>query len=297
MNAPKYRNDINGLLPQLKQTVQDICNYLPSMKIESSTLQIEEHKNGTVVNVKPSPAMAKQNKSVEAEITSDEFFSSYNQCDVYSSYGRYGEHRKSHYENANSGVFLEINKYTVNLNGIYANLDRKSFRVTDVADDFFSTYPSLSVTDESTIYGTLRLNFYLTSGAVAPSAVSVFDYPPIYYTWNLSAEYDFEKISHFKTPTQADYSYELPSKGNYNQLTQTGMPTSVNSIVGLFRFDNLKSFSDAWHEASGFLSGMKNPKLDVACKTADRNPTIFMSFTDELLNYVHEANSETSDES
>lgn len=296
MNPPKYRNDINGVLPQLKQTVQDICAYLPSLRLTSNSLQIEEHKTGTIINVKPSAPQISNSPSIEAE-ADDFFFSSYNQCDVYSTYGRYGEQRTSHYEGANSGVFLEINKYTVNLNGIYANLDRKSFRVTEVANKFFSTYPSLSATDESTIYGTLRLNFYLTSGAVAPSAVSVFDYPPIYYTWNLSAEYDFEKISHFKTPTQADYSYELPSKGNYDQLTQTGMPASVNTIVGLFKLDNLNGFSDAWHEASGFLSGMTNPTLDVACKTADRNPTIFMSFTDELLNYVHTANTEASHES
>ena len=299
MNAPKYRNDINGTLPQLKQTVQDICNYLPSLRLESNTLHIEEHRTGTIVNVKPPQAVAANRGSLDkAEaVMPDEFFSSYNQCDIYSANGRYGEHRMSHYEGAGSSFFLEIGKYTANLNGIYATFNRQTFRVTDVADQFFVDNPSLSATDESAIYGSLRLEFYLTSGAVAPSAMSVFDYPPIYYTWNLSASFEWEKLSHFNTSTQTNYSYEFPSRGNYGELTQTGMPASVNSIVGLFKLSGLKSFSDDWHKAGGHLSGMTSPKLDVACKTVDSNPTIFLSFTDDLLNYVHQANSEEPHES
>ena len=296
MNPPTFRSDVNGVLPQLTQTVKDICTYLPSLRLTSNSLQIEEHKTGTIINVKPSAPQISNADTIEAEAEPEDFFSSYNQCDIYNSYGKSGEKRTSHYEGANSGVFLEINKYTVNLNGIYANLDRKTFRVTDVANDFFTLYPTLSATDDSAIYGSLRLNFYLTSGAVSPSAVTVFDYPPIYYTWNLSAEWDLEKCAHFSRPGQADYSYEFASKGNYEDLTGTGMPTAVNNIVGLFKLSNLKEFSDSWHEASGFLSGMSNPKLDAYCKTTDTNPTIFMSFTDELLNYIHTANAEAPHE-
>ena len=54
MKSPHYRTDVNGVIPQLAQTVKDICDYLPSMRLESHTSQISEHRFGTIIETKRS---------------------------------------------------------------------------------------------------------------------------------------------------------------------------------------------------------------------------------------------------
>jgi len=292
MNFPKMPTAGTSKIGGLYETVSDIVRFLPSLAVrgDNYTTMVDETAFGRIIRALPQqslPAGGSTTEKVEAEV--EDFFSTYNSCDLYNLWGGY---RTSKYEDASSGIYLEMNKYTVNLNGIYANIDRHTYRVTDVANDFFTKNPTLSATDNSAIYGSLRLDFYLTSGMTAPSATSVFDYPPIFYTWNVSAEWNWEMYSRFDRPGLKNYTYVFPSKGNVDGTTHAGMPTEVNSIVGLFKFDKLKNFSDAWHNAGGALSGMSNPKFNAYCKTADSNPTIFLSFTDELLDYIHTANGE-----
>ena len=291
MRPPVFRNDVPGLLPQLTQTVKDICDYLPSQRLTSNTLQLEEHRCGTIINVKDDtqPIIPAAGEAVAEDV---DFFSSYNTCDLYDTYKKAGEKQSSKVESANSGVLLEINKYTVNLNGVYARFAAHYYKVTDIAADFFNKNPSLSATDNSALYGSIRLSFSITSGMPSPSAATVFNYPPIYYTWDLSSQLEWEHFAHFSSPSQADISNSFPSKGNYDGLGIDGMPSSVNSIVGLFKLSNLRDFSEKWHGASGALSGMDNPKLDAYVKTTDYNPSIFLSFTDSLLDYVNAANGE-----
>lgn len=310
MNPPKYRNDINGVLPQLKQTVQDICNYLPSQRLASNSLQIDEHSNGTVINTKDSQDIGHVGGSSKKDTKIIRYAQQLHMLQLKKSGAtkRYEGEVYGDYRGITTGAFFTCMYLNTFINGqpmsvnvsdwpsltgeadisAYLSLSyRNGIRIDDVMD-ILSSYTSEQYVfnNDSYINGSVRLKLSLVSGFVYDD-LSGMTYPPVGYVWDLEPELTWTDASVYNVTDKTNVLFRNGSTYYYLYSSETS-PSAYYIPLGDFCIYRAKDYLTAvrHHQTPNDFS------YSMVFTDYCQMPQINLTYTPSMLQHVSNANME-----
>lgn len=149
-------------------------------------------------------------------------------------------------------------------------------------------------TDNTIINGVYRVKCELTSSYV-DQTLSSTSYPPIKIDWKFTKEAALESVYNVSSLSMANNVRYFDAHTNWTEAYPSGGSTTVPCAyfipLALFSVYNCKDFVQNLRDYAP-PTGLVNvsSQFDVTYQTIDRNPSLMVTFTPELMQYVASSN-------
>ena len=313
MRPPLFRNDINGSIPKLTQTLKEVCDYLPSMRITSHTSRVCEHRYGTTIDTRSTAqnavyASAGDEGFTHLRLVNNIFLrGTYDDSTLYGdTFTFYGATASSYFTcydifgYINGAPFTATQSVFPEVSGAMAGVTSNGIFLPDAISSVM-TLSDYEYDDSSWIYGALHLKCELTSGLIFEDLAGNAP-PPVGYSWKVEMEarpYNF-------------YAYSINSGnkgifGGYGDWLFNAKKDTYYIPLADFCIYDGGGFFEACAEYQAELDSKETPEekaeyrqqkypidKDNTCSVEIKNyghtPQLMVAYTEDVLKHINEVN-------
>ena len=124
--------------------------------------------------------------------------------------------------------------------------------------------------------------------------LSATAYPPIKIDWTFTRDASVESVYNVSADVQTNNVKYFDAHTNWSEIyAPTGYqiaPTAYFIPLGLYSVYNCKDFVNELRSLSSVPSAAVSSNFDMTYQTIDMNPTLLVTFTHDMLQYIADSN-------